>query len=285
MARRSPLVTASIANARADGSIPVEGLIALAIIVALIVFWRVVLRHGRVQGKKYYPRGKPGDDLKRLTVWWSVEMKHAGLNGTPAVSHQPTSETSPRWGAWRSLLEGLAGTTQLHSEHVYSVDIPNTPWGLQAGVFTTGDGTITYVVYSAKVRRVLSGPVSMQRDDATLGRPKLTGPGCEGLNADANLRKALARALSKHHARSYYLGIAPWRTISFEKATCKITPTETGADLRMVGTVRTTCLIPGWPAGSFPLEMTFCLKEVVTALRALEAGEATGAANQSARSE
>jgi hypothetical protein len=263
-------VTPCFADTKPDGSIPVGGLIAIAVIVALIVFWRVVLRHGRVQGKKYYPRGNPKEDIRRLTGWWSAEMKHAGLDGAPVVSHQPVTETGARWGTFRSRFEALAGSTQLDSAHMYSAEIPNTSWALHADVVTTADGTITYLVYTAKLRRALSGAVSLQRNDTTLGTPKFTGPGCEGLNADRGLRKALGRALSKHHTRSYYFGIAPSRTVSFEKATCDIAPAETGSELRLVGTARTTCLIPGYPAGSFPLEMTLCLKDLVTAIRALE---------------
>src|SRR5262249_47726220 len=150
---------------------------------------------------------------------WSAEMKHAGLDGAPVVSYQPVTETGGRWGALRSLFEALAGSTQLQSAHMYSAEIPNTSCALRADVATTTDGTITYLVYTDKLRRVLSGAVSVQRDDTTLGTPKFTGPGCEGLNADRGLRKAFGRALSKHHTRSYYLGIAPWRTVAFERAT------------------------------------------------------------------
>ena len=191
--------------------------------------------------RRYFPRGKPESDCVRLAALWGYELEKAGLTGQVTVEHTPCED--PQDGV------------EVKSEHVYSAELPGTPWPMSAEVFTSSKGFITRVVYHTAFTKQVAGQLELKKP-GTILRNVFEGEGAEALNANKELLKTLWRSISIKSQTTFSLYLLFY-------ASYLLTPTDSGTDVTVTTAIHTPLL--GW------LGKSLGLSRILPALQDLEA--------------
>ncbi len=190
---------------------------------------------------RYFPKGKPESDCVRLAALWGLELEKAGLTGQVTVEHSPYDDPND--------------DADLKAQHLYSAELPGTPWPMSAEVFTTSKGFITRIVYHTAFAKQVPGQLELKKP-GTFRRNVFEGEGAEILNANKELLKTLWRSISFKSQSTFgmYLMFHAWYLL---------TPTDSGTDVTVRTAVHTRLL--GW------LERSLGLSRILPALQDLEA--------------
>jgi hypothetical protein len=188
--------------------------------------------------KKQYPRGKPEEDQEKIKAWWAEEMQRCGISGEVAVEYSPCDQEVSQKSLGKRLFDKFMGENEVSEAHMYHSLIPGAPWPLEALVMTTAEGTVTQIIYHARLQKKFAGELLFKHRPAVMGsKVDIEGEDADRFKSQKKLIKTLKASLSFRYDIPLFGFHSGEQTYEHGPATITIVPDENGTSLTANTTV------------------------------------------------